>query len=382
MRIGIVTGEYPPMEGGVGAFSTILAQTLNAADHEIGLFTASNAESADTDILLAHNGKNWTFHSLLAIKRWAKIQKLDILNLQFQTAAFQMSPWIHFLPQVLRPLPVVTTFHDLRFPYLFPKAGKLRDWIVLHLAQQSAGVIVTNHEDYDRLSHLPRVRLIPIGSNILTDTPTDFDCHVWRHKAGAAEHDFLLAHFGFMNSSKGVDTLLHAVFQLRTQAIPVKLLMIGGRVGASDTTNAKYADQIDALILDLNLTDCITWTGYVSENEVSAFLRAADVVTLPFLDGASYRRGSLMAAIHHGCAIISTQPQVAISQFEPEKNMLLIPPNNPEALTEAVLALYQSSALQSKLREGALALRAEFDWKVIAANTADFFQHILQSKSI
>jgi glycosyltransferase involved in cell wall biosynthesis len=221
------------------------------------------------------------------------------------------------------------------------------------------------------------VRLIPIGSNILTETSLNFECDFWRKKAGASDNDFLLAHFGFMNNSKGVDTLLHALFQLRAQNIPAKLVMIGGRVGASDATNADYAQKIDALITDLNLSDCITWTGYVTEREVSAFLRAADVITLPFLDGASYRRGSLMAAIHHGCAIITTQPQVAIPQFEHEKNMLLVPPNHPEALTEAVLYLYQSATLRTTLQAGALDLRQAFDWNVIATQTVDFFQKII-----
>ena len=46
------------------------------------------------------------------------------MNIQYQTAAYGMSPFIHFLPDALRPIPVVTTFHDLRFPYLFPKAGR------------------------------------------------------------------------------------------------------------------------------------------------------------------------------------------------------------------------------------------------------------------
>lgn len=377
MRIGMVTGEYPPMEGGVGAFSHILAQTLNAADHEIALFSTSTAESADKDILLAHNGKNWTLHSLLAIKKWAKIQKLDILNLQFQTAAFQMSPWIHFLPQILRPLPVVTTFHDLRFPYLFPKAGKLRDWIVLHLAQQSGGVIVTNHEDYERLRHLPCVRLIPIGSNILTELPIDYDRQAWRQTAGACDTDLLLAHFGFMNSSKGVDVLLHALAKLHEQHIPAKLIMIGGRVGASDETNAAYAAMIDNLIEDLDLTDTITWTGYVSENDVSAFLHAADIVTLPFADGASYRRGSLMAAIHHGCTIVSTQPRIDISQFRHEENMLLVKSGDSAALADAIRTLHQSPELREKLRAGALALRAEFDWNTIVANTVNFFRYII-----
>src|SRR5262249_39205433 len=156
-------------------------------------------------------------------------------------------PWIHFLPQWAR-VPVVTTFHDLRFPYLFPKAGRLRDRIVMHLARRSAGMIITNHEDYRQVKAIPNTVLIPIVSNILTPLPADYDAKVWRQKAGATTDDFLLAYFGFINRSKGVDLLLNSLAQLRAEQIPARLVMIGGRTGTSDPTNAAYAHEIDALI--------------------------------------------------------------------------------------------------------------------------------------
>src|SRR5690606_9338702 len=123
----------------------------------------------------------------------------------------------------------VTTFHDLRFPYLFPKAGKLRDWIVMHLAKSSDGVIATNHEDLQALSNL-RSAMIPIGSNILSSKT--IQPKSWREKINVTEDEFLLAHFGFINHSKGIDTLLQAIAALNNPRI--KLLMIGGRTGASD----------------------------------------------------------------------------------------------------------------------------------------------------
>ena len=40
-----------------------------------------------------------------------------------------------------------TTFHDLRPPYLFPKAGPLRDYVTHRLARASDAVIGTNGSD-------------------------------------------------------------------------------------------------------------------------------------------------------------------------------------------------------------------------------------------
>ncbi len=381
MRIGIVTGEYPPMQGGVGAYSRILAQELVRQGHHVFVFSSASASNANTGIVLENRVHSWGIGSLRAISQWAKLQRLDILNIQFQTAAYWMSPWIHFLPSVVRHVPVVTTFHDLRFPYLFPKAGRLRDWIVMHLARTSDGVIVTNHEDFQRVQQLPIARLIPIGSNILHSLPADFDALHWREKAGAKPDDYLLAYFGLVNRSKGLEILLDAMCKLRNENIPVRLIIIGD-VGASDPTNVAYAQEIKHLAEKLNLSDLIRHTGFLeNEQAVGSYLAASDAVVLPFLDGVSYRRGSLMAAIRYACPIVSTRPQVPIQAFEDGENMLLVEPGNRAALASALRRLYHAPDLRQQLREGAAKLAHHFEWTQIATDYTNFLCWVIEASA-
>lgn len=376
MRIGIVTGEYPPMQGGVGAFSHILAGELQQQGQAVYVFSSREARSSD-GIDVTNTADNWHLPTLQAVHRWAVEKHLDVVNLQFQTAAFAMSPWIHFLPEALGKTPLVTTFHDLRHPYLFPKAGRLRDWIVMKLARGSDGVIVTNQEDQARLKHLPKVCLIPIGSNILQRMPANFDAEIWRTKAGAKTGDFLLAYFGLFNRTKGLEILLHSMAKLRTAGIPLRLVMIGG-VGTSDPTNAAYADEIQQLIDKLGLQDYIYQAGYLDEAAVGAFLTASDAVVLPFLDGASYRRGSLMAAIRYHTAILTTTPQVHIPAFQHRENMLLVKAGDQAALESAIQQLYESPQLRQRLREGAGRLAGEFEWPKIARETTNHLRWVIE----
>src|SRR5688572_3239573 len=106
MRIGIVTGEYPPMQGGVGAFSQIIARTLVEQGHDVFVYSSTQARSDDNRIPLTQHHGAWGIGSLASIKQWAQHNRLDILNIQFQTAAFGMSPFIHFLPNYIRNIPV------------------------------------------------------------------------------------------------------------------------------------------------------------------------------------------------------------------------------------------------------------------------------------
>lgn len=374
MRIGIITGEYPPHQGGVGAYSQIIARTLAAQGHDVFVFT-HHAAAPDNRVHVTPSVRHWNLSAIRAANQWAHEMRLDVVNVQYQTAAYAMSPFIHVLPDIIRRIPVVTTFHDLRYPYLFPKAGRLREWIVNHLARRSDGVIVTNHEDAAQLADLRNLALIPIGSNITVEPPPNNGSDTWRAKAGAQSDDFLIAYFGFANRSKGLDVLLDSLAQLRADGVPARLLMIGGRTGSSDPTNAAYADAIDAQIEALGLVQFARWAGYVDETAVAAYLHAADAVALPFLDGASFRRGTLMAAIHHGCAIVTTQPNIPIPEFSDEQ-MLFVPPGDKSALAAALRRLYDSPDLRARLRAGARTLAPRFDWAQIACDTTDFFERV------
>jgi glycosyltransferase involved in cell wall biosynthesis len=379
MRIGIVTGEYPPMQGGVGAYTHILARELVEQGNSVHVFSSHGAKS-DNSIPVENKVQGWGLGSLKAIRRWAAEQRFDVVNLQFQTAAFGMSPWIHFLPDALGSIPLVTTFHDLRFPYLFPKAGGLREWIVMRLAQESDGVIVTNHEDHKRLQHLSKVALIPIGSNILKPIAADFDKQAYREHIGIKSGEFLLTYFGLFNQSKGLEVLLEAVSELSKKDVPVRLMMIGS-TGTSDPTNASYADTINDLIDKLGLQAIVQHTGYLNEETVGNYLSASDAVVLPFLDGASYRRGSLIAAIQYQTAIIATIPKVPIPAFKDGENMLLVKPGDAPALGQAIQRLIDSQDLQERLQDGAGKLGALFDWSQIARDTVQHFRWVVEESS-
>jgi glycosyltransferase involved in cell wall biosynthesis len=362
LRIGLVTGEYPPMQGGVGDFTYELGGALAALGH---------------DVHVSVWRRSWS--SLYVLPMLARELELDVVNIQYQAAAYGLTAPVHFLPRVVG-VPSVVTFHDLRVPYLFPKAGPLRWRAVLGLARGATAVIVTNSEDESRLREAGGVRClaqIPIGSNIAPSLPPGYERDEWRLRLGVEPQTFLLGYFGFLNASKGGDTLVRALALLRQQGRAVRLLLIGGRTGTSDPTNAGYGDQVDALAQELGLGDLIQWTGFVSPEEVSGHLAACDAVVLPYLDGASFRRGSLMAALAHGCPIVSTTPASPQPGLVAGENICLFPPGDAAGCAAATARLMDLPELRRRLAEGAKMLAAEFTWDRIAGRTAEVFQALI-----
>lgn len=374
MKIGLISGEFPPMPGGVGDFTRILAEHMLKQGHKVSML--SRAGAAHVSLPVSTVG-GWGAGCLLEIRRWARRGGLDLVNLQFQTAAFNMSPFIHFLPDFIG-VPVVTTFHDMRHPYLFPKAGPLRDWIVMRLARASQGVIATNREDELKLPTMLHRRVIPIGSSIKRPALSASERAHLRQQIVADDDCLLLGHFGFVRPIKGVDYLIKALANLRSRGKNARLVFIGARSNTVDGgADSDYLRELDERIRRLDLEDAVHFTGFLPDEDVSAWLGAVDLVVLPYADGASFRRSSLIAALHQGCAIITTEPAVAEPALAHGKNLWLAPPRSAEGLERAALQLLSEPAQVTALRQGAERLSQVFGWERITRDTIDFYQSCL-----
>ncbi|GAB4554644.1 MAG: glycosyltransferase family 4 protein [Anaerolineae bacterium] len=373
------------MEGGVGAYSRELAYALANQGHSVFIYTDKRADSArEHGIRVMAEVRDWNWAALVSARRWAQTYELDIVNLQYEAAAYGTAPFIHLIPSRFTDVPLVTTFHDLLVPYLFPKAGALRYQAVLNLARTVQGVIVTNPADAAQLNQekgIAPLREIPIGSNIRPMPPQGYHRTIWRENLDIPADAYLVGYFGFLNVTKGVDTLIRAFNTLVKQGENAYLLLIGGRSGDSDASNARHADEVDDLIARLHLRTRIRRTGFVPDDAVSGHLLACDVLALPYTDGLSLRRGSLMAGLVHGCAIISTLPKTPLVEVLHGQNLYLVPPDSPEALGAALRQLAHDTDLRAKLGAGAKKLSELFTWDRIASRTAEFFTEILHTKS-
>jgi glycosyltransferase involved in cell wall biosynthesis len=379
------------MQGGVGDYTCELCKALAAEGVEVHVLTSrpegTNGLGRGTECVASGGGcavhraaEDWGWRS------WRRIDQLqaevgaDILHVQYQAAAYGMHPAINLLPlrwrlQGSRRPRLVTTFHDLLVPYLFPKAGRLRWDVVLGLARWSDAVVVTNAADRERLAeHSVDAALIPIGSNISPRLPAGFERDRQRAEWGVGRDAFLICHFGFMNARKGVDTLLRAVHLLQADSasnLRPHVLMIGGKVGSSDPTNVEYLNEMEALVEQLELGKNVTWTGFLPPELVSACFAAADCCVLPYRDGASFRHGTLMAALAHGMAIVTTFPSdVPGCQAAPDlregEEVLLVPPEEPQTLAAAIVRLATAPELLEKLGRSAKRLSERFAWATIA----------------
>lgn len=364
------------MQGGVGAYTEQLGLALAAQGATVSVLTSSRAKgealtppSSDKIRIYPIFGR-WGVDIWSTVGKWAEQLAADWLHVQYQTAAFNMNPSINFAPWFWRRRTrVAWTYHDLLPPYLFPKAGDaLRTWVTERPASLAQLSIVTNEGDLRQLApNAPKLHKIPIGSNIQAALPLPAERAAQRTARGFPDSALVVAYFGFLNRSKGGLTLIHTLDQLRRSQLDARLLMIGERVGASDPTNFAYLQEVEALIAQLGLAHCVQWTGRQDDAQVAADLAMCDVLFMPYEDGASLRRGTLMAGLANGCAIVTTHPQSPLPELVDGRDLCYVPPADAQAAAELILRLAQDSAFATALRQNARQRSQLFTWDAIAA---------------
>ncbi len=360
--IQFVSGEYPPDIGGVGDYTVNLRRALAVLGWR-------------SSIVSRREIRHWDVRAPLWFLRNAP--RTGIVHIQFEPAAFDLLGDICLLPLLLRRwrprVHVVTTFHDTRVPYLFPRAGSLRRRAVRLLAQTSHAVIAADQRDLVQLGG-PSVKHfhVPIGSNVACEPPEGYSRSAFRQVSlGLGPDDLAVVYFGLLNASKGLDLLLHTFALLRDRCPRTRLILVGGVFGASDKTDRFTATQVEARIHQLRLEGSVVRTGWLASADVSAYLLAADVALLPYRDGASGRRGSLLACAGHCLPIVTTQPAA-----EEVAGFVRAVDQDPRALADALLEVARTSG---PLREASKALADEVSWPRIATRHIAIYDQLLHS---
>ena len=340
----------------------------------------------------------WGFAALGQIASRIRAIDPDIVHLQYQTAAFAMSPAVSLLPYVARLAGkgrrFVATFHDLRAPYLFPGAGKARRAPARILLGASDACVFTAPEDAIAARPRRRAAWIPLGPGVLPSAMRKREAA--REGLQIDSQGFAIGYFGFMNSSKGLETLLHAAKLLSEKDVAFQLVFIGEDRGASDETNAATAASVRSLESQFGLEGRVIRTGRLPANKVSWALAAVDVAALPYADGASLRRSSLITCLAHGVPVVTTAPRTQAhlpseytlapfdepSQYRIDNRVAaLVPPGDPAGLAEELQALARDPARRSALARGGQEFAERLAWPGIAGATASFYHGVLKDNA-
>lgn len=172
---------------------------------------------------------------------------------------------------------------------------------------------------------------------------------------------------GTMYEVKGHVYLIDACGLLRDQGVPFNCYLVG---------DGPFRPALEAQIERLGLTDCVSFYGQRTQQEISGLLKQVDTLAVPSIPTNSGRREGipvvLMEAMASGVPVVASGISGIPELVDHEISGLLVPPRDPQALANALKRLYGDPALRERLgKSGREKVLQEFDLHKNAALLAD-----------
>jgi glycosyltransferase involved in cell wall biosynthesis len=359
MRVGLVCQNFPPatFEGGISHYSHHLAKALSKLSHKVIAITSTEFTKSAKDrgkvpplpIRLVQGP--WNRVSIGEIRSIAHADQLDALILQYSPASFKLSFRLAWALSRF-PCQKVTAFHTLW-------GGGIDRAVGLSLLMGSDKIIATNSEIMTLLErHLPfflrKTYWIPIGSNIL---PPERNL---ARIAGAGDPVF--SYFGMLYPGKGLSVILSTLEGLKRRGCEFRFKFVGGGMLDAQNYEARFREEI----AEKGLAGAAEHLGLLPDQDVSAWLATSRFVFLPYEMGLSDRRGSFMAAIAHGKAVLTSPPAVHMPYLKNGINALWPRRPTPERYADEAERLLKDDDLIRRLEGGARKLARQFQWNRIA----------------
>lgn len=362
MRIGIAVPNFPParFEGGISHYSAFLGEHLSLLGHKVYAITSAeftvpvDRSELTPSVEIIRIPGPWGFKTVKFFKGAIEDFELDVIILQYSPASFNSGfrlgwAWSSFSCQK------ITAFHTLW--------GRSIDRFVgISVLFGSPKIIATNSEIMTILEKripylLKRTYWIPIGSNILPSKDLMIE---------GRTPEPLVVYFGMLYPGKGVSMILDVAELLRKRGQFFSLKIVGG--GGAD--HKSYEDEIQKEITTRRLNNSIEYVGFLPSSEISMYLKKSRVVFLPYDSGLSDRRGSFMAAIAHGKAVLTKKPIVNMPFLKKGVNVIWPDEDSVSGYADMLELLLKDNHLVNILEEGASALSRKFAWERIASEYA------------
>jgi len=351
-RIAFI-GNYLPRECGIATFTTDLC---NALTHEFGQGRLFAIPVNDPDSSYDYPDQvrlELAQEDLGSYERAAEFLNFngnDLVCLQHEYGIFGGAAGRYIL-SLLRKLkmPLVTTLHTvLREPdanqrLVLEEIARLSDRLIV-MSELAAQLL----RDVYAVP-VGKIDVIPHG---VPDLPF-MDPNYFKDKFSTEGKSVLLT-FGLLSPNKGIENVIRALPAILSHHPDVVYIVSGvTHPHIRRREGERYRESLQALAAELGVDDHLILNNrFVSEEELVEHVGSADIYITPYRQEAQVVSGTLAIALGAGKAIIST-PYWHASELLAEKRGVIVPFENPEAISEAVTALLENDAERHAMRKRA-----------------------------
>ncbi|MFP4058130.1 MAG: glycosyltransferase family 4 protein [Candidatus Brocadiia bacterium] len=356
--------------GGQAASVLTLARGLERLGHEVTVAAPADSELYRRAVragLDAFGGLSYrrgfgrhNFQDVRAVRRLVRRDGFDIVH-----AHGSMDGWIACLALLgmrRRPL-MVRTRYDLE-PI---KPHLLNRWYfgsrIAHLVAVSESIRSRVVED--GLVGPGRVTAIPSPPD-LAPFLAGGDGAAFRADVGIPADATVITTVARLAPEKGVDLLVEAFAELAPRYLRARLVICG--------SGRKVELQLIELSARLGIEDRVCRCGF--RDDVPDVLAATDVYVLPSrAEGLGF---SLLEAMASGCPVVATRVGGVPEIVTPERDGLLVEPEAPHALAQAIARLLDDPRLRARLAaEGRKTVQQRFATDKLVARVEALYRELV-----
>ncbi len=374
--IGYVS-TYPPRECGIATFTRDLARAMLLRGHVkrnliIAVDDDSSQNSASRPIIRQHERRSYVSAAGLLNE-----SGVEVVSLQHEFGIFG-GKWGAYILDLCRNIeaPLVTTFHTVLSQ---PPDEALE--MVRKIANLSTSIVVTVDSAAATLAREygiepEKITVIPHGASV----PDQL-------RRGYARRHFqlqnrrVLVTSGLINPSKGIEYAIEALPSL-VSMWPDILYVVAGETHPEVRKQAgeAYRGRLIGLTRQLRMEHNVRFIDkYMSEDDLSLLVQAADVYVAPYLGRDQVSSGTITLALTHGKPVVST-PTVFAEETLSENRGLICEFADSKSLAHCVARIFSEPGLKRKLTLNAFKYGQELGWVKVADEYADVFRSAVKPK--
>ena len=219
-----------------------------------------------------------------------------------------------------------------------------------------------------------KVCTIPPGVDLDLFRPSPRDAA--RAELGLDPMQRIVLFVGRIDPIKGIDTLVAAAELILAQGAlqpPPVFLLVGGDLDSEGTPQGPLA-AIAAALEERGIAAHFRLVGSQPQNRLPLFYAAADLVAVP----SRYESFGLVAveALACGAPVVASRAGGLRFTIDEGSTGLLVKPQSPPALAEAITAILGDDALRAAMSAAARPSVERYDWSNIARQVRHVYQRL------
>lgn len=369
-----ITGSFPRLGDGIGDAAGKLFASMNELT---GIRLVTTDIPGIKEYVQEQKYENamlvpdWKYRTIRKLLKYAEEQNITQILIEYCGNGYKKDLAISFMPLMIR-------WHNLFSKKKIECHLRLHEYTMCRPARKIFTwplVRFCHHLDtpsFVEYEHLKKkfgrkVFKTGIGSNInWADTP--------KKKSEEGKKDKInLAFFGGIYPGKGIEKLIELWSRIEKQhPDKYRYYLLGGFPPNLTSAFDGYQQTIQKLISEENLTEKIIITGFLPENEIEEKLDMIDIAVLPYEDGLTLRRGSFLAFLGRGVAVVTSQGDKEARQlFDNASGVKMCA--NQEEMIQAILD-YSENGNYYQAGLSNTQYRSDFEWGNIAEKVLDCFK--------